>query len=53
MYVCLCNGVTRHEVLEAIAHGAKTTKQVVTATDAGSDRGRCRRNSQALLGRVA
>jgi bacterioferritin-associated ferredoxin len=49
MYVCLCVGVTKHEVDQAIAQGAATTKQVAKACGAGSQCGRCRRTVRAIL----
>ncbi|HTX98278.1 MAG TPA: (2Fe-2S)-binding protein [Mycobacterium sp.] len=49
MFVCLCNGVTSHNVAEAVAAGACTTNDVATACGAGADCGRCRRTFQAIL----
>jgi bacterioferritin-associated ferredoxin len=49
MYVCLCKGVTSQAVMDAVAHGASTTKKVAQACGAGSDCGRCRRTVQAII----
>ena len=49
MYVCLCVGVTNHEVAEAAAQGATTMKQVAVACGAGSQCGRCHRNVRAII----
>ena len=49
MFVCLCNGVTSHMVVDAVAAGASTTKEVAQACGAGADCGRCRRTVRAIL----
>lgn len=49
MFVCLCIGVTSHEVVEAVDRGAATTKQVAAACGAGADCGRCRRTVRAII----
>jgi bacterioferritin-associated ferredoxin len=49
MFVCLCNGITSHQVIEAVDCGACTTKQVATACGAGADCGRCRRTVRAII----
>lgn len=49
MYVCLCTGATSHEVADAVAKGACTSKQVAQACGAGSDCGRCRLNVRAII----
>ena len=49
MFVCLCNGITSHEVIEAVDCGACTTKQVAAACGAGADCGRCRRTVRAII----
>jgi bacterioferritin-associated ferredoxin len=49
MFVCLCNGITSHEVAEAVDCGAATTKQVALACGAGADCGRCRRTVRAII----
>ncbi|WP_082613945.1 (2Fe-2S)-binding protein [Mycobacterium sp. Root265] len=49
MFVCLCNGITSHEVADAVDGGAATTKQVALACGAGADCGRCRRTVRAII----
>lgn len=49
MYVCLCVGVTNHEVCEVVARGASTSKEVAAACGAGGDCGRCRRTLRAII----
>ncbi|MGY4711682.1 (2Fe-2S)-binding protein [Mycolicibacterium sp. CBM1] len=49
MFVCLCSGVTSQTVIEAVAGGATTTKQVAKACGAGSECGRCRRTVRAII----
>ncbi|WP_028463025.1 bacterioferritin-associated ferredoxin [Nocardia sp. 348MFTsu5.1] len=49
MYVCLCHGVTSHVVEQAVADGARTSKEVANACGAGSDCGRCRGTVRAII----
>jgi bacterioferritin-associated ferredoxin len=49
MFVCLCTGVTSHDVNDIVANGAKTSKQIAEACGAGSDCGRCRRTLRAII----
>lgn len=49
MYVCLCSGVTSETVIEAVACGASTCKQVAIACGAGLDCGRCLRTVKAII----
>ncbi|BBZ04369.1 hypothetical protein MCHIJ_38060 [Mycolicibacterium chitae] len=49
MFVCLCTGATSHEVADAVARGACTSKQVAVACGAGTDCGRCRRTVRAII----
>ncbi|CAJ1503258.1 (2Fe-2S)-binding protein [[Mycobacterium] burgundiense] len=49
MFVCLCTGATSHEVADAVAKGACTSKQVALACGAGTDCGRCRRTVRAII----
>ncbi len=49
MYVCLCAGVTNQTVSNAVAAGAKTSKEVAQACGAGSECGRCRRTVRAII----
>ena len=49
MFVCLCMGVTSHDVDKAVADGACTSKQITEACGAGGDCGRCRRTLRAII----
>ena len=49
MFVCLCTGATSHEVADAVANGACTSKQVALACGAGTDCGRCRHTVRAII----
>ncbi len=49
MFVCLCNGITSHEVAAVVDRGAATTKEVTSACGAGADCGRCRRTVRAII----
>lgn len=49
MFVCLCRGVTSQAVADAVAGGARTTKQVAKACGAGADCGRCRQTVRAII----
>ncbi|MDT5018788.1 MAG: bacterioferritin-associated ferredoxin [Mycobacterium sp.] len=49
MFVCLCVGVTSHDVNEVVANGATTSKQIAEACGAGGDCGRCRRTLRAII----
>ncbi|PQD98941.1 (2Fe-2S)-binding protein [Mycolicibacterium parafortuitum] len=49
MYVCLCLGITIETVSDAVAGGARTTRQVADACGAGSDCGRCRRTIISII----
>lgn len=49
MFVCLCTGVTSQVVVEAVANGASTSKEVGKACGAGMDCGRCRKTVRAII----
>ncbi|MFI2841791.1 MULTISPECIES: (2Fe-2S)-binding protein [Mycolicibacterium] len=49
MFVCLCQGITSHQVIEAVEAGARTANQVAAACGAGADCGRCRRTVRAII----
>lgn len=49
MFVCLCTGMTSHDVDEAVAKGARTSKQIAEACGAGGDCGRCRRTLRQII----
>ncbi|WP_379654710.1 bacterioferritin-associated ferredoxin [Pseudoxanthomonas sp. UC19_8] len=41
MYVCICNGVTDHQIREAAANGCRTVSELTMRTGAGSTCGSC------------
>ena len=49
MYICLCVGVTTATVQQAIDAGARSTKQVAKACEAGSVCGRCRHTIRTMI----
>jgi len=49
MYICLCVGVTTTTVQQAINAGARSTKQVAKACEAGSVCGRCRHTIRTMI----
>jgi bacterioferritin-associated ferredoxin len=49
MFVCLCRGVTSHQVADVARKGATTSKEVAKACGAGSDCGRCRSTVRAII----
>ena len=49
MFVCLCMGITSHDVTECVASGARTSKQIAEACGAGGDCGRCRRTLRSII----
>jgi bacterioferritin-associated ferredoxin len=49
MFVCLCTGLTSHDVNEVVAKGATTSKQIAEACGAGGECGRCRRTLRAII----
>ncbi|HWS93785.1 MAG TPA: (2Fe-2S)-binding protein [Mycobacterium sp.] len=49
MYVCLCHGVTKLEVTDAVHKGAGSSKQVAIACGAGLDCGKCRRTVREII----
>jgi bacterioferritin-associated ferredoxin len=49
MYVCLCLGVTDHEIRETIAEGASSADEVMYCTGAGSRCGSCRSTVAAIV----
>jgi bacterioferritin-associated ferredoxin len=52
MYVCLCNGVTERDILEAIEAGASSVEEVGHCTGAGTRCGTCVRTLAAMVGGV-
>lgn len=49
MYVCLCTGVTSHQIEEAIRNGAKTAEEITMQTGAGSNCGSCLNSVVAMV----
>ncbi|MFT4257135.1 MAG: (2Fe-2S)-binding protein [Pseudoxanthomonas sp.] len=41
MYVCVCNGVTDRQVLEAAANGCRSTSELTMRTGCGATCGTC------------
>ncbi|MBX2858390.1 MAG: (2Fe-2S)-binding protein [Cellvibrionaceae bacterium] len=41
MYVCLCRGVTDHDIRRAVLDGAQTIRAVRSATNAMTQCGKC------------
>ena len=52
MYVCICNGVTDHEIREVAAAGCATLSELTMRTGCGSTCGSCLDQAQALLDEV-
>ena len=49
MFICLCLGVTRQDVLQAVAAGASTSNDVARMCGAGSKCAGCRRSVRAVI----
>lgn len=49
MYVCLCVGATDQTVVDAVAAGACTSKEVAAMCGAGGDCGRCRCTVRGII----
>ncbi|MCL7715376.1 (2Fe-2S)-binding protein [Stenotrophomonas mori] len=41
MYVCICNGVTDHQIREAIENGCSSVSELTMRTGCGSTCGSC------------
>lgn len=41
MYVCICNGITENQVLEAIDQGARSVRDLNRELGVGSECGKC------------
>lgn len=41
VYVCICNGVTDHQIREAAANGCRTVSELTMRTGCGSTCGSC------------
>ncbi len=49
MYVCICNAVTDHEVIEEINNGSSSMKALRRELNVGSNCGRCTSGVKDLL----
>ena len=49
MYVCICNGVTDHQIRQAADAGCRTMAELTMRTGAGSSCGSCIEMATALL----
>ena len=52
MYVCLCNGVTDHEIREVAAAGCRTLSELTMRTGCGATCGSCLDMAQDILDEV-
>lgn len=41
VYVCICNGVTDHQIREAVANGCRSVAELTMRTGAGANCGTC------------
>ncbi len=49
MYVCICNGVTDHQIREAAASGGTSVSELTMRTGCGSNCGSCLDMAAGLL----
>ncbi|MFT4247827.1 MAG: bacterioferritin-associated ferredoxin [Pseudomonas sp.] len=49
VYVCICNGVTDHQIREAAAHGCASVTELTMRTGCGSNCGSCLDMAAELL----
>jgi bacterioferritin-associated ferredoxin len=49
VYVCICNGVTDHQIREAAANGVRTVAELTMRTGCGASCGSCIDTAIALL----
>ena len=52
MYVCICNGVTDHEIREVAAAGCASLAELTMRTGCGSTCGSCLDEAQRILDEV-
>ena len=52
MYVCICNGVTDHQIEEAAAQGVATVAELTLRTGCGSNCGSCLDMAADLLAKA-
>ncbi|MEM1187384.1 MAG: bacterioferritin-associated ferredoxin [Pseudomonadota bacterium] len=49
MYVCICNGITDHEIRGAIADGARTVEELHDSLGVASQCGTCSEHALQLI----
>ncbi len=49
MYVCICNGITERQILEAASAGCDSVAELTMRTGCGSTCGTCLETAAALL----
>lgn len=49
MYICICNGVTDHQVRQAAEAGCRTMAELTMRTGAGASCGSCIEMASAVL----
>lgn len=52
MYICICNGVTDHEIRDAAQAGCRSTAELTMRTGAGANCGSCLEMAAALIDEV-
>lgn len=50
MYVCICNGVTEHDIRDAAQAGCRSVPEMTMRTGAGANCGSCLDMVASLLG---
>lgn len=53
MYVCICNGVTDHQIREAVANGCRSVSELTMRTGAGANCGTCLEVAASMLAPAA
>lgn len=49
MYVCICNGVTDRQILEAAANGCRSVSELTMRTGCGANCGSCLETAASML----
>ncbi len=49
MYVCICNGVTDHQIREAAANGVRSMAELTMRTGCGATCGTCLETASEIL----
>jgi bacterioferritin-associated ferredoxin len=49
VYVCICNGVTDHQIREAAASGVRSVAELTMRTGCGATCGTCLETASAIL----